>query len=178
MTTSARRNSVADNVRAELVRRDTHQLELVNLLGIPRSSVSRRWRGETPWLPDQLEAIARHLNPGDPLAMIRRFFGEETLAPAPANAETPAPTPRDQFRNAVNKSLLDAAVALGEAPASANVDQTTQHVRKYDASKNVRRIRQTADVMKTTARRLARLATDLARLATDLEKRQLWESAR
>jgi transcriptional regulator with XRE-family HTH domain len=53
---------VAANVRAELAVRRISGTALAGALGITRSTMARRLRGDTPWPVDDLERIAEFLN--------------------------------------------------------------------------------------------------------------------
>jgi transcriptional regulator with XRE-family HTH domain len=55
-------NSVADNVRAEMARRNKSQADIAQQLGITRQGISRRLLGRTPFDVDEIAAIARYLN--------------------------------------------------------------------------------------------------------------------
>ncbi|ART69702.1 hypothetical protein BTO20_14875 [Mycobacterium dioxanotrophicus] len=67
--------TIADNVRAELARRQVSNSALAELLGLSLSAVSRRTRGETPFRDWELKAIADHL--GVPVATLfkKRYPG-------------------------------------------------------------------------------------------------------
>lgn len=52
------RSLVASSVRAEMARRGLHQGQVAEVLGLPRTAVSRRLTGQTPWTVDELHAIA------------------------------------------------------------------------------------------------------------------------
>lgn len=49
---------VASSVRAEMARRSLHQGDLAAALGLPRTGVSRRLTGHTPFTVDELHALA------------------------------------------------------------------------------------------------------------------------
>ena len=49
---------VASSVRAEMARRGLTQGDVAAELALPRTAVSRRLTGQTPWTADELHALA------------------------------------------------------------------------------------------------------------------------
>ena len=54
-------DGVAAEVRSLAARNMVKQAQLAQLLGLPNSSISARWRGVTPWTTNELAAIAELL---------------------------------------------------------------------------------------------------------------------
>lgn len=52
------RTLVAATVRAEMARRQLHQADLAAALGLPRTGISRRLTGHTPFTVDEMQALA------------------------------------------------------------------------------------------------------------------------
>lgn len=54
-------NGVAANVRAQLARQMVSQTTIGNILGLSKTAVSRRMRGDMEFRADELQSIATHL---------------------------------------------------------------------------------------------------------------------
>ena len=53
---------VAQNIRAECGRQDMTQTDLAAAMGVNRTTVTRRWRGERQWQLEDLEQVAAVLH--------------------------------------------------------------------------------------------------------------------
>lgn len=60
-TVSAYRQQVAANVRAEMARAGIRQKEILDLLDMDRTTLSKRLNGHLPFSADELHLIAEHL---------------------------------------------------------------------------------------------------------------------
>jgi transcriptional regulator with XRE-family HTH domain len=56
------RETIAEEIRALMARRQVSQTELAQAVGVSQATFSERIRGRKPFNLDQLDAIAEHLN--------------------------------------------------------------------------------------------------------------------
>lgn len=61
MPTPVTQRQIADNVRAELARRQLSQVALAQAIGLTDLAISRRLRGVVPFRADEMAAVAAFL---------------------------------------------------------------------------------------------------------------------
>jgi transcriptional regulator with XRE-family HTH domain len=141
--TAAERAPVADNIRAEMARRHMSQTVVANLLGLSTQAVSRRLCGETPFRITEIQQIAELLG----VDVTELFAAAKRKGSRDADAAKSSAEPEQQKATAEREQKI--------------------RIRKYQASSEVRALRQ-------LSRTAATMARQLRELAKTIESRQLY----